>query len=193
MNFSSKISRQKISYFVERAARLYVFLLLNVYGSGKIVGGQFYRQGQLPPEVATQTLAEVGSFDLAWTFMGYSYAYILFIGLSQMVGAWLLLWERTKLVGIAILVPILINIIVFDAIFFDTYGALASAVIYLLLLLTVLFINRDKVVELLRMATQAPSRGKKSLTVKARTVGFVLVIMAALFAVEQFFINLFGH
>lgn len=29
--------------------------------------------------------------------MGYSFAYILFIGLAEVVGAWLLLWERTKL------------------------------------------------------------------------------------------------
>lgn len=52
--------------------------------------------------------------------MGYSFAYILFIGVMQIVGAWMLLWERTKLLGVAILMPILVNIVVFDIIFLDT-------------------------------------------------------------------------
>jgi apolipoprotein N-acyltransferase len=37
------------------------------------------------------TLGEATGFDLAWTFMGFSFAYILFIGLAEIVGAWLLL------------------------------------------------------------------------------------------------------
>ena len=70
--------------------------------------------------------------------MGYSFAYILFIGLAEVVGAWLLLWERTKLLGVAILLPIMFNILIFDFIFLDKYGALASATIYTLLLFVIL-------------------------------------------------------
>jgi hypothetical protein len=104
---------------------------------GKIIGGQFYRRGHLPPEVAQLPLASAGPFELAWTFMGYSFAYILFIGLTEIVGAWMLLWERTKLLGVAIL-PVMVNIIVFDIIFLDKYGALASAAIYTILLFVIL-------------------------------------------------------
>ena len=99
----------KILYYAELAARWYVFLLLTIYGSGKLLGGQFYRRGNLPEEIATLPLSEVAGFDLAWAFMGYSYAYILFIGISQLIGAILLLFERTKLVGTMILIPILVN------------------------------------------------------------------------------------
>ncbi|MEM8907278.1 MAG: hypothetical protein AAGD05_05475, partial [Bacteroidota bacterium] len=141
--------------YLELAARCHVFLLLNTYGLGKVMGGQFYRRGQLPEEIAQQTLAEVGGFDLAWTFMGYSYTYILFIGVSQIIGAWCLLWERTKFLGMAILIPILLNIIVFDLIFFEKYGALASAVNYLLLLLLVLYLNREQTLAILQKMTQA--------------------------------------
>lgn len=90
---------------IELAARWYLFIFLNIYGLGKIAGGQFYRQGHLPPDVANTLLSEVAAFDLAWTFMGYSFAYILFIGLAEVFGAWLLLWERTKLLGVAVLFP----------------------------------------------------------------------------------------
>jgi hypothetical protein len=84
---------------VELMARWYVFVFLNLYGLGKIAGGQFYRRGHLPADVARTTLGQAGGFDLAWTFMGHSFAYILFIGLAEVVGAWLLLWNRTKLPG----------------------------------------------------------------------------------------------
>src|SRR5688572_13883855 len=96
----------------ELAARWYVFIFLNIYGVAKIAGGQFYRRGHVPAEVASMTLGDASAFDLAWTFMGYSFGYILFIGLAEIAGAWLLLWERTKLLGVAILLPIMINILV---------------------------------------------------------------------------------
>jgi len=179
--------------YIELAARIHVFLLLNLYGLGKIMNGQFYRKGDLPPEVASQTLENVGSFDLAWTFMGHSYVYILFIGVSQIIGAWCLLWDRTKLLGIAILIPILVNIIVFDAIFFDTYGALASAIIYFLLLMLVLYFNKDQVIEVLKSMTQKTKTISQSLTAKIKNIGIALMIFVLFFGFEQLMINILGH
>ncbi|MEO6037416.1 MAG: hypothetical protein ABIQ93_03315, partial [Saprospiraceae bacterium] len=102
---------------VELAARLYVFLFINIYGLGKMADGQFHRAGRLPEKLGHTPLTDVGGFDLAWTFFGYSRAYIMFIGLSQVIGCFLLLWQRSKLLGVAILIPILLNIIVVDITF----------------------------------------------------------------------------
>ncbi len=71
---------------VELAARLYVFLFINIYGLAKMMTGQFYPCGHLPEKIARTPLTEVSGFDLAWTFFGYSRAYVLFIGLSQVIG-----------------------------------------------------------------------------------------------------------
>jgi len=65
---------------LELAARIYVWAMLYTYGSGKIVGGQFYRVGEIPELIAQTPLAEVGSYDLMWTFFGHSFPYIVFIG-----------------------------------------------------------------------------------------------------------------
>ena len=176
---------------IELAARWYVFVFLNIYGIAKIAGGQFYRRGHLPEGVANTMLRDAPAFDLAWTFMGYSFAYILFIGLAEVVGAWLLLWERTKLIGVLILLPIMINILVFDVIFLDKYGALASATIYTLLLGVILWINREPAMLALRAlmprVAAPPFRGR------ARAAFAALVLMALLFAVDQALVNLFGH
>lgn len=177
---------------LELASRWYVFIFLNVYGLGKIVGGQFYHSGRMPPEVAATPLGEASAFDLAWTFMGYSFAYILFIGLAEMVGAFLLLWERTKLLGVAILLPVMINILVFDVIFLDTYGALASATIYTLLLLVIVWLNRESVLEAFRALTSAASEWPPT-GQRLRIVVVALVVMGLVFAVDQTLVNLFGH
>jgi hypothetical protein len=177
---------------VELAARLHVFLMLNIYALGKLAGGQFYRRGQLPPEVAATPLGEAGPFELAWTFMGYSYGYILFVGMGQLLGAWLLLWERTKLLGVAILLPIMANIVVFDVFFLDRLGALGSAILYSCQLLLILWLNREKVREALQHLTQAAT--------PAHTRGewwlhpsLALVLVGLFFLLDQMIVRLLGQ
>ncbi len=179
--------------YLELAARWHVFIMLNIYGWGKIFGGQFYRKGNLPPEVASQTLENIGSFDLAWTFMGHSYTYILFIGISQIIGAWCLLFERTKIIGIAILLPILTNIIVFDAIFFDTYGALASALNYFLLLLLTLYFNKEKIIKAFNTLTTYKPLNPKIKPQQIKTIIIVALTIGVIFSLEQVAVNLLGH
>ena len=184
------MERQRV---IELAARWYVFIFLNLYGIAKIAGGQFYRRGQLPEEVANTLLGEATAFDLSWTFMGHSFAYILFIGLAEVLGAWLLLWERTKLLGVAVLLPVMVNILVFDVIFLDKYGALASATIYTLLLLVILVCNKNTVEQAIRALLSPAPPEPMPLQRKANTVIAALLIMGLLFAFDQMLVNLFGH
>jgi hypothetical protein len=178
---------------IELAARWYVFVFLNVYGTGKIHGGQFYRQGHLPPDVARTTLGAVGPFELAWTFMGYSFAYILFIGLAEIIGAWLLLWERTKLLGVAILLPVMINIIVFDVIFLDKYGALASATIYTALLFVILAFNAERVRPAFQALILTAQSNQMTTKARAKLVFVALALMGMLFALDHMLVNHFGY
>lgn len=178
---------------IELAARWYVFIFLNVYGTGKIHGGQFYLHGHLPPDVAHMTLGEAGPFELAWTFMGYSFAYILFIGVAEIAGACLLLWDGTKLLGIAILLPVMINILVFDVIFLDKYGALASATIYTTLLFVILALNAEKVKQSFQALIRTAHSQRETLRIRAK-VGFTaLALMGILFAFDHALVNLFGY
>ena len=186
------MNNKKWTFYFELAARCHVFILLNLYGWGKLLGGQFYRQGSLPPEVAHQTLSEAGSFDLAWTFFGHSFGYILFIGLTQIVGAWLLLWEKTTLLGVAVLIPILVNIVAVDA-FFDVSFAIISALVYLVLLGLVLFFNRSKLLAALEILTKPGSTETRPWPVRIKTVGISLGIFALTFGMEQLLLSLAGH
>ncbi len=169
------ILAKSIRYYFEMATRLYVWSLLSIYGIGKITGGQFHRKGHLPAYIAQTPLSEVGSFDLAWTFFGYSELYIYFIGISQLIGASMLLFERTKLVGVAILLPILVNIIVMDYCFSINSGALLSAISYLFALFFILYCNRIQVLEILQRMTQKVKTEKQETLIQKIMVGSIAI------------------
>ena len=168
---------------LELAARIHVFIFLSIYGLGKIVGGQFYRRGKLPEDVAIQALADATAYDLAWSFMGYSQAYIVFIGTSQIIGAFLLLFNRTKFLGLIILVPILLNIIVFDIIFLPDYGALSSAILYFSLLLLVMYLNKTKLLQALKTLMTVQNGEAKLNSFKMALV--ILAFLGILFGLQQ--------
>lgn len=176
--------------YIELALRFYICLKIGIYAVGKMAGGQFYDKGELPPNVAVKPLQEVGSFELAWTFFGYSYEYVLFIGISQLVGGLLLLWDKTKLLGVAILIPILLNIIIVDVFFKIGAGALFSAVFYFFCLMVILFLNQEKVKILLQTLFSSPLASPfstKQLMINALIIAVSIVV---LFALESFFMRL---
>ena len=118
--------------------------------------------------------------------MGHSYAYILFVGIFQLLGAWFLLWNKSKLIGVLILLPIMVNIIVFDIIFLDVYPALANAIIVLLMLLLILFFNREIIKDIVIKLTSFQS--KTSIPIKKRLIifGITLLFIVLIFSFDSF-------
>lgn len=169
---------------LEVVFRQCVFFILNIYGISKLLGGQFYMNGKLPDEIANTTLGEASSFSLAWTFMGHSYMYILFVGLIQLLGAWFLLWNKTKLIGVFILIPIMVNIIVFDVVFLDVYPALANAIIIFMMLISILYFNKGTMLEILNNLTDFSSKPKVQLKRKLLTIGITIALIALIFAFD---------
>ena len=170
----------------EIVLRQCVFIILNIYALSKIFGGQFYMQGKLPLEVAETTLGDASSFSLAWTFMGHSYYYILFVGIAQLIGVWFLLWNKTKLLGVLILLPIMINIIIFDIIFLDVYPALANAIIVFTMLLLILFFNKEKIITVFQELTNFSEKPKVQLKRKILTLVITIIIIILIFSFDSF-------
>ncbi|MEM7655968.1 MAG: hypothetical protein AAF399_07555 [Bacteroidota bacterium] len=185
--------RTALPRLFEILSRGYVWCFLNLYGWGKMLGGQFHRRGKLPAEIAQTPLGEIGAYDLAWTFMGYSHAYILFIGISQVVGAWMLLWNRTKLLGVAILFPIMVNILVFDAIFLETKGAMVNAGLYTLMLLYILYHNRSAVQTAFLSLTRQTETTSLLPEKRIQQVLVLIGLAGLVFGLDQLFVNLVGH
>ena len=179
-----KITPQiKITF--ELVLRQCVFIILNIYAISKLLGGQFYMNGKLPEQIANTTLGEASGFSLAWTFMGHSYFYILFVGITQLIGAWFLLWNKTKLIGVAILIPIMINIIVFDILFLDVYPALANAIIVFAMLLLILFVNKERIIDVIKKLTDFQVKPKVQIKKRLITFGITILIIVLIFIFDS--------
>jgi len=179
------MNKSNLKETFELVLRQCVFIILNIYALSKLLGGQFYMNGKLPAEIASTTLGEASGFSLAWTFMGHSYFYILFVGLTQLVGAWFLLWNKTKLIGVLMLIPIMVNIILFDIIFLDVYPALANAVIVFLMLLLILFFNKEIIIAAYQRLISSPKNFKVPLKRKLLTIGITIIVIVLIFSFDS--------
>ena len=186
---------KKINYkeTLEMVCRLYVFFFLFMYGFGKVIGAQFYTPGSIPDEVVNVPISQVSDFDLAWVFMGRSLGYMILIGIGEIIGAVMLLFNKTKLIGTFILSVIMINVIVFDIFFLDEYGALASAIIYFIMLLIILWINKEKVSSMIKTLTHFDSKPKTSPKEKIVKCLFILLIIAVIFTTNQLLVSWLGY
>ena len=176
---------------LELGIRLNIFLKLMNYGIGKILNGQFYLKDKLPEAIANIPLNQVDGYTLAWTFFGYSKGYILFIGISQIIGACLFIYNRTKIIGGLILLPILLNIIVVDYFYGVAYGALFSAIFYLGGILWILGRNWQRIQKAILELLIKFSDSFNKINWKLYLLGVVVFIVV--FIIEYYGITLFGY
>ncbi|MGV3638611.1 MAG: hypothetical protein ACO1NQ_13305 [Flavobacteriales bacterium] len=139
---------------VELAFRWHVAISLFVYGVAKTV------QFSPTSEVAAPTNTLTGQ-QLMWAFYGYSIGYAKFLGLVEMLGAGLLLFRRTVLLGCLVSTTALVNIIAQDIVFDVLEGALRAAIIYQVLIGLILLLNGPQVVRIWRAFT-APGASASS-------------------------------
>jgi hypothetical protein len=177
-------------WWLEWPLRFYVAVMISVYALGKLLGGQFHTD-PLTVEMAQKTVGELSGFDLAWRFFGYSEAYIWLIDLSQLLGAGLLLFARTRLVGIIILMPIMLNIILVDLAFGIPAAATFNAIHYSIILLLLLWFDRRRLMETALSILQ-PIDSQASLSWRWQ-IALAIIGFSLLFGISYLFQNAIYH
>src|SRR5262249_26299040 len=114
-------------------------LLLFTYGSSKLLGRQF----TLPPEVALRPVGSLNGYQLAWFYYSYSHVYAVILGLIQIAGGVLLLFRKTALLGAAITLPVMTNIVMINVFFSIAWGALGTSTFIFASMLAVLWHHRQ--------------------------------------------------
>jgi hypothetical protein len=139
--------------FWQGVIRADIALDLSLFGWQKIAKLQFFT----PLGMLDLPFSSFSGEDLTWAFFGYSYPYRVAIGLLQILGAWLLLFRRTRLLGTLVLLPILLNIILLDYFYRLPVGVLVHALIILAGVLYLLLLDYERLVEFfLRAPGQLP-------------------------------------
>jgi hypothetical protein len=116
--------------------------LLFTYASSKLLGRQF----TLPPEIALRPVGALTGYQLAWFYYGHSHAYALILGLVQLGGGALLLFRKTALLGAALMLPVMTNIVMINVFFHIAWGALGTSVFIFASMLVVLWRSRQALV-----------------------------------------------
>jgi len=132
----------KIEIFENAISWIVVFAMF-IYGGAKIF--QFDGASEID-----KTISEMTGMELMWAFYGYSKSYAITLGLFEIIGGTLILMKRTRIIGCLFTSTILVNVILQDIYFEVHLGALKAAILYQLLILIILLINKDKVIQSLK-------------------------------------------
>ncbi|RYG02703.1 MAG: hypothetical protein EOO02_09995 [Chitinophagaceae bacterium] len=100
-------SYRRFAYWLRVVMRYYLGYMLLVYGFIKVIKLQFPSPGLLK---LVQPFGDSSPMGLAWTFIGYSSAYNIFIGGAEVLAGVLLFFKRTTLIGALLSIIVMGNV-----------------------------------------------------------------------------------
>jgi len=163
--------KDKIEIFENAISWIVVFAMF-IYGGGKIV--QFDGASEI-----NKTVSDLTGMELMWAFYGYSKSYAITLGLFEIIGGTLILMKRTRIIGCLFTSTILVNVILQDIYFEVHLGALKAAILYQVLLLIILWLNKDKVIQsikaLMNLNTSQQPKDKFVIKLAIAFICFVLL------------------
>jgi|SRR5579864_1117455 len=116
--------------------------LLFTYAFSKMLGRQF----TLPPEIALRPAGALSGYQLAWFYYGYSHTYEVILGVVELGGGALLLFRKTALLGAALMLPVMTNIVMINVFFRIAWGAMGTSAFIFASMLAVLWHQRHALV-----------------------------------------------
>lgn len=145
------------------------------YGVGKII--QFDGAFETNKKVS-----ELTGQQLMWAFYGYSKPFAITLGVLEITGGVLMLIKRTRILGCFFVSTILVNVILQDIFYDVNVGALRAAIIYQFLIIVVLWFNREKLLQCVKLLinTQIFDKSKKVFLVKMGLSIILFVILRIL-------------
>ncbi len=149
--FSLQAVREKVYLIVLSGVRFLLAYAISTYGFAKVLKEQF----SVPDYIKDIPIGEQSGFWLTWYYFGYSYPFSIIIAIGQIGGSLLLLFNRTRLLGTFILLPIMLNIVLINVFYDINFGAFLNSLIYTLGLTFLLLLNYKELVEIFFWATDS--------------------------------------
>lgn len=118
---------------------------IGVFGWKKIFNLQF----RLPLSIADLPMSSQNGEVLTWYYFGYSHLFGFLIAFIQITASFLLFFSKTRLAGIMVLLPVMINILFLNIFYNMNAGALFQSFIYTLSLIFLSFHYRQTIVNIL--------------------------------------------
>jgi len=126
--------------------RYFCAFMLYMYGTSKLLHLQF----NMRRELAGRPVGSLSGYQLTWFYFGFSRVYASILGLTQVMGATLLLFRRTMLLGALAMLPVMVNILLINIfIMVNDYGPYLMSGVLCALLLVIVWQQRGALVSLL--------------------------------------------
>ena len=133
--------------------------LLYFYGMAKLSGHQL----TVPPGMAQQTVVSLSGYWLTWYYYSYSPLYKDILGLTQIIGASLLLFRKSALLAAVMMTPVMANILLINIFYFIGSGPEVNAAFILGCMLLLLWHERGVLFGVLWSSQPAESRSARKL------------------------------
>ncbi|WGK66233.1 hypothetical protein [Croceiramulus getboli] len=104
-------SYNKLYYWFTVVLRIFLIFFLLSYGFAKIYKSQFPNPSLVR---LLQPIGDMSPMGLAWTYMGHSEGFNLFVGLFEALGGILLIPRRTQLLGALVSMVVLFQIVLIN-------------------------------------------------------------------------------
>jgi hypothetical protein len=150
-----KLTKADYLYILEMALVISVSFSMFIYGVGKPL--QFSNIS-----IAQKPVSELMGMELMWAFYGYTKAYPIVLGIFEVLGALLLLFRKTRLLGGLVITSILFNVILQDIFYGVNLGALRAAIVYQVSVLIIFWLNRKLITQIIQFYFNAVSSIPKS-------------------------------
>lgn len=161
----------------------YVAYSISTYGFAKILKTQF----QAPQSVLETPVGDLNGFWLTWVYYGHSQTLAYILGAMQVGGSILLMFRKTRLAAIFLLLPLMVNIDLVNHFYAISPLAYYNSAHYTLILLLLLFLDYDKLKIVFSYKGTMPFNLKAGLLTIAR-----IVVIAAAFLNIYFLRQGFG-
>lgn len=178
-------TKQEKIELLETALSWLVVLMMSLYGFGKIM--QFNGATEID-----KTVSELTAMEIMWTFYGHSLPFSLIIGVFEITGALLMFFKRTRLIGCFLITTILVNVIIQDIIFEVHKGALYAAIIYQVLTIIILWMNKTKLIAAFTILTKY-NKPKRSYRKKIIRFIILFLMLIILFFFQYFLTSFLSH
>jgi hypothetical protein len=115
----------KIMHFWQGIIRYVLAFDISIFGFKKI----FLQQFIVPYSMYDEKISNLSGEWLTWHYFGFSYTFGLIVAVAQIGGAILLLFRKTRLLGVILLLPVLLNILFINLFYGLNAGATLQSIV----------------------------------------------------------------
>lgn len=175
---NSMFDSQKYHTWLTTLLRYWMALLISLFGFEKIINVNFAFSFHVDDSLASALTGQ----ELTWKYYGYSYALSFIIALFQLVGSVLLLFRRTILPGVTILLPVMFNIVMINLFYHIGPITCFTSIVITLGLSYLLFLRKDDIIALFSQYKPTfPSVGNNLLRIVARFFCILIPCLSILY------------